>query len=422
MELMSASARASRLATVLVIAAVAWHLLTVIAPPRQKPPRDSEGRDYASYHYAARAAWRGENPYDKATLDGLAREERTRSTVHPYLYPPPFLLLVAGAPWVGLQTGFVLWGILNELALLVAALALVHAWQPLSTRVVPLLAVFVALSWPVAYGAELGQANLLVLGLLAVAFAAEPTRPRLAGACLGVACMLKMSPALVVLLWVLERRYEAVVATVVAALALALLSLGLVAWPAQWDFYTRVLPGLGAGDYNGLVIKIGMFGNHSLPNVAHQLFPSSVPERLSGAARVVSGLVTVGGLAALGWRFREPTPDPWRRSARFAAVLVAMLLVPVYTYAHHLVFALPAMVLACLALLRGRLVVAWAAPVGVACAVVAYPLPHLKSLATWLGARSPAHLVIQELPFLALCVLLASTIALESRVRPTDQA
>lgn len=402
-----------RLGSLVVVAAVFWHLLAIFAPPRQPPPPNTEGRDYASYHYAVKAAAEGGDPYDPAQLDALAQAEETRDSVHPYFYPPPFLLAVAWAVPLELGSGFTVWLLINELCLLVACLALVRWWRPLGAEVAPILAALVALMYAVAYGVELGQANVPVLALVLVGLAVERRWPVPAGALVGLACMLKMSPALLVAWWLLRRRWAAAAAAIVAAVVLSLLTLPLLGLDEQLRFYTEILPRFGSGDYNGLKIKIGMFGNHSIPNLLHQAFPSG-ENQLSAVARGIGAVITLSLLAGLGAAFRAPSNDPLHVAAQACAVLIAMLFVPVYTYEHHLIFALPAMVLGILAIERRLLAPGWLWPLAVAIAVLLFPLPYLRQLALKVitPANTLGYIGLQELKFLALCVVFAAMVQL----------
>ena len=399
-----------RVALLVMSAALLWHLLAVLAPPQSPPPPNTEGRDFASYYYAVQAAWRGYDPYDKAQLDRLSSEDGTRDSVHPFFYPPPFLGLVVWAVPLSLETGFRVWFLLNELCLLAAGLALWRWWRPLGPSIGPVLAAVIALSYSVAYGQELGQANFPVLALVLVGLWLERERPALAGVLVGLACMMKMSPALIVAWWLLRRRWTAVGASLLTAVLSSLLVMGIVSPRTQWRFYSQILPQFGSGDYNGLIIKIEMFGNHSIPNLLHQWFPSGT-NRLSGTARALSGASTLGLVALLGFLFHRPTTDRLREAGQAAAVLVAMLLVPVYAYEHHLVFAIPALVLAMVAVERGELSVNWVGPLGATAAVLAFELPALKQLAVRVvtEANIAAWWGVQELKFLALLVLLAAS-------------
>ncbi len=398
----------------MLVAAILWHFLAIAAPPLQPPKAGSDGRDYASYHYAAQVAAGGEDPWSLEAIEAAARADQTRTWVHPYLYPPPFLLIVWPFAQLSLGTAFVAWGVLQEIALLVAALSLAWGWRGVHGAVGVVFVGLAALTYGVAYGVELGQANVLVLALVLAGAALEEEQPRLGGGLVGVACMLKMSPALVVLWWLLRGRTSAVLAAVTTAVVASAVALLLVGPSEQLAFYTGVLPRFGSGDYNGLTIRIDIFGNHSIPSVWHAWTADSASSGrtlLSPLARGLSAASALGLVVAGALAFRDAPTDPTTRAGQLATVLVVMILVPVYTYEHHLVFALPAMALAMVALGSGRLPVAWAVPTGVAVAILCVPLPILKEFADEVVTRdaSLVYGLIRELKTVALLTVGVAT-------------
>src|SRR5262249_28780070 len=155
------------------------------------------------------------------------------------------------------------------------------------------------------------------------------------------ACMWKMSPALFVIAWLVRGRWSPAIAAVIAAVVLSLLTLPILGPSGQLAFYLHVLPGFSSGTYNGLTVPISLYGNHSIPNIYDALFPASAAG-LSRAARLLStgtALVLVGGtFGALAWRGTRDWP------AEIATLAMIMLLIPVYTYEHHVVWAIPAVV------------------------------------------------------------------------------
>ena len=79
---------------------VALVLLTIgvqVWPAWQRVVSAEHARDYATYHYAVQEAVDGGDPYIKKRLSRRAKAEGTRTSVHPYFYPPPFLLLLTWA-------------------------------------------------------------------------------------------------------------------------------------------------------------------------------------------------------------------------------------------------------------------------------------------------------------------------------------
>lgn len=399
----------------LVAAAVLWHLLSVLSQAWIEATEEPHGRDFASYYYAVHAAADGADPYDKAALGALARDDGTRRAVHPFFYPPPFLLLMGWVRPLELVTAYRIWFWVDELALWVAGFALWRWWRGLSDVIPAALAVALGGLTAVWDNHLMGQANLPVLALVVLGLWAEDRdRPWLGGALVGAACMLKMSPALFVVWWLARRRFHAAGGAIAAAVALSAASLGLVPFGVQWRFYTEVLPGFGSGEYNGLTVPISLFGNHSVPNLLDTAFPGG-GHRLSGAARALSAVVAVAIVGGLAWAFRGGADDAWQRAGQAAAIAVAMLLIPVYTYEHHVVWAVPAVVLAAAALHEGRLGEGFAIPLGLACAAWAFAIAPLKKLALWAGtAGAPLY----ELKFAALVVFLVAAATIGRRAGP----
>ncbi|MBX2801683.1 MAG: DUF2029 domain-containing protein [Myxococcales bacterium] len=400
----------------IVAAAVAWHVLSVLTPAWVISAGETRGRDFASYYYAVQVAADGGDPYDKKALNQAARQDSTRRGVHPYLYAPPFLLVMAWALPTDLSQAFHIWFWLHELAAIATALVLWAWWRRLGAEMGWLVAVMVALMTAIPNNHAMGQANFPGLALaLAGLWQTEERRPVLGGALMGAACMLKMSPALFVVWWLVKRQWHAVGAAVATAVVLSVVSLPLAPVDVQWRFYTQILPTFGSGSYNGLAVPIGLFGNHSLPNLLNDWFPGD-GKVLSDTARTLSSLIALGSLGALAWLFRAPEATPLQRAAQASCVGVLILLVPVYTYEHHLVFAIPAAVLAVFACVRGHLPVGWTGVVAFSVVVLLFDLQSLKGMALAMPASLGAVAsLFRELKFLALLGLLVSTAVVGAR-------
>lgn len=401
---------------VVAVLSLAWHAITV------QSAWESEGhgrglRDFASYYYADAAADAGKDPYVVANARGQARADLVLSTVHPFFYPPPFLWLIDGLSSLSPREAYRAWFWLNELAVLGACLALIGWWRDLGDRTLVLIPITLATLTAIENNLVMGQANLPVLALvIAAAWAEERGRSPLAGALLGLACMLKMSPALIVAWWLLRRRWHAAAWAIGAAVALSLVSLLSVPLDTQVRFYREVLPTFGSGDYNGLAVPIGLFGNHSLPDLYNLVFPGG-GRILSPAAQSLSSATALALPALTLWRVRGDHREPWTIAAQLGALCTCMLLIPVYTYEHHVVFAIPAAVAAAGAVLTGRLPRGWTLPVLLAWALWAAPLQAFKSQAqvvepAWAG------LIIEESKFTALLVFYAACMWLAAGPRP----
>jgi alpha-1,2-mannosyltransferase len=406
------SAASRRALQVLILAALGWHAV-VVAHHYKQAHRDRSGRDFASYYYAIQVAADGGDPYSRGALGAASREDQTRKGVHPYFYPPPFLLTMVWAIPLDLVTAYRAWFWLGELMTLLAGLVLWRWWRPLGPVVGVTIAVVVALNTGLPNNHLMGQANTLVMfATLLGLWAAERERPLAAGALLGLACMWKMAPALFVAWWLLRGRWRAAFASVGTAVLLSVASLPLVGFGTQVAFYTDVMPGFSSGNYNGLTVGIDLFGNHSLPNLFDAMAPSSERPhmQLSTVARSLSSLTGLALLGGLGWSFRSRTADTMAIAGQIGAIGVVMVLVPVITYEHHLVWVLPAVVACIAGIANGRLSSGWVAPVALASMMWCYELQELKDLYGYLRGTHPWLAVgIRELKFVALVTLLAAS-------------
>ena len=418
------------IAVVVIFACFAWHLLAVLAPAWVTVDvKPSWGRDFKTYYYAMDVAWEGGDPYDKKALSANARADEVPGGTHPFLYPPPFLLVMLWSVPLELQAAYRGWFWLDELWLAAAVIALWRWWRPLGRSATVSLAIAVAVFTAIPANHVMGQANFpgLALTLLGL-WADSRDRKVLGGALVGAACMVKMSPALFVAWWLLKGNWRAAFTACVTAVLLSIAVLPVLSLEFQLGFYTEVLPTFGSGRYNGLAIRdgIGMFGNHSIPNLYHQLFGDK-PRELSSIARGLSTITTLGLIGGLGWLFRSRDNDALQRACQVGAIGIALLLVPVYTYEHHAVWAIPAVVASVVALEQGRLGPQWGVPLGLAIACWATDIGDMKAMS--LGARPASDLVglgFQELKFAALVVFLAATTRAGTRrydaaARETDE-
>ncbi|MEO0602680.1 MAG: hypothetical protein AAF211_14655, partial [Myxococcota bacterium] len=147
----------------------------------------------------------------------------------------------------------------------------------------------------------------------------------------------------------------------------------------------------------------------SIPNLWDAAFPID-GFGLGPVARAGSQLSALALVAGTAWLFWRAPRGVDVRAAQIAYVGVAILLVPVFTYEHHLVFALPALALSAWAACTGRLPVALTGLVAAAFVVLCFDLQDLKRMAadppwglSWLAP------VLRELKFGGLIGLLIAT-------------
>ena len=356
--------------------------------------RTKHGRDYATYHYATQVAVDGGSPYDTTALDMAARAERTRKTVHPFFYPPPFLLTMLWAAPLSLATAYRAYFWINQVALVLVLLVL-RRWFGL-----PLLAIGILLATftPIPDDVRMGQANLIVLLFAVLGLW------RTSGALVSLAAMCKMSPALYLAQWMAQRRWRPVGVAIAGAFAWSAVSLVIAPWPVQLAFYRDVMPGFSTGDYHGLTIPISLPANHSLADWFNRWWPGRNNHVLSETARIANTVASLALTGIVAWFAR--TRRDALGSALFAGALTVVLLVtPIYTYEHHLVFLLlPLGALAAAAarkILSTPLLVASA----IAYAFVAWPLPWIRAASSAAPEWSRVFYETKFFGMLAICVL-----------------
>ncbi len=164
--------------------------------------RESYTDDFRAFYVAAEATAAHLDPYvnhvnlDERFADALWLRPDSR-----FIYPPTalfFFLPLAHVPYNLAKTAF---GLLMALTM-VAILAELHRRYPRQTLV--LLALFISL--PMFMHVDNGQIDCLILGLVLVAFyLPEGWR---GGVCLGIAIAIKVSPVLLLVWFVSQRRWR----------------------------------------------------------------------------------------------------------------------------------------------------------------------------------------------------------------------
>lgn len=327
------------------------------------------GEDFASYQNAARAALAGLDPYDVADLSRWGNPFAEGYPVHPYIYPPAALVLFLPLGLLDSWAWPTFLGI-TELA----AIGSLFLWTRSAAAIDHRLAWLVALGFSL-FPATLvnpiaGQVNWLVvfttyLGL----FLAQRSRIP-GGIAVGVATALKVTPAILVLLWLLRRRWREAGAAVLLVVALTVAALPWLGPLDQLRFVTEILPSIGRGDIEGLVLERDDVGNNG---------PAPLLFRFLGEGPVDPTLPWRLGLPllALAACWRAPS-TAWQRWSQPVLLLTAVALTPAFLYEHHLIWAIPAWALVTHAAWTGTRA-AWPGAVlgGLALLVPLAPFHHL---------------------------------------------
>jgi glycosyl transferase family 87 len=287
--------------------------------------------DYNSYWLAGRIVARGGNPYDLQEMTRLADlEGRSFVLGGGYSYPLPFALFMIPLSALPFELSASLFSALSLVVFGTAvAMVLNRSRGPLGRngRGRWLAALVAGAYIPVNGSFVNGQANLLVFGLLASAFVlldpggARPRSPGqvVGGLALGLAAIVKLVPATLLLPLILARRWTAVLSLLITAGGSLLLA------GSATPVGLRGISGLAAlfdpdsyatnQSLNGCVTRL-LCGN----NQAAAVIDSAMPPQLVVA--VLTGLLALGTVLVL-WRARSHLLEPGSLALGLAFALVA---------------------------------------------------------------------------------------------------
>jgi hypothetical protein len=211
------------------------------------------GYDFSFYWTAGKRLLNGEAIYSAAQLAGPYAPQGQDG----FLYPPPFAALVSplAVLFSDYRAAAWLWSALGAAILIVSVLALWRS-EGLGDRFTLLAGrgrwflVAAAFAFPPVVGElVLGNVHLLLLGLLTLAWLGvrrdDARGEWIAGVAVGVAAIIKVFPAVLLLWFLLTGRYRAAAAAAVGAAALALVTLPMTGIE-PWLQYPTVLANLSA--------------------------------------------------------------------------------------------------------------------------------------------------------------------------------
>lgn len=321
---------------------------------------DAHGRpianDFVNVLAAGRLALAGDpaSAYDWP----LHKAAEVRAVGHPFAnyygwhYPPTFLFVAAALATLPYLAAACVW------------LAATLAAQAIALRGIlrGRAGIFLALGFPAAlWNVTAGQNGFLTAALIAGALGLLERRPALAGLCLGLLSYKPQFGLLFPLLLLVDRRWKALAAAALVALALvvaAWLAFGTATFAAfarATPQVGRVVLGDGAADWNRLQSLFGLMRAHGAGEAA------------AWAIQALGSLAVAAGLAVL-WRSRAAY------DLKAAALAAGALLVTPYAYIYDCVILAVAVAF----LLRHALAhgLATADSAGLACAgalVLIYP-------------------------------------------------
>ncbi|MBC56434.1 MAG: hypothetical protein CL814_05810 [Confluentimicrobium sp.] len=297
--------------------------------------------------YAAPEGFFGGTP--AAWTDTLAALGVADQDALPYIYPPLWAALLA--PLAGTLGPYAFFNLATTVQVPLIALSSVLAWRILRPAALPfwqwsvVTVILLKSSLIAGFALILMQPQITVIFLILLAF--ERYRAGafvLAGAVLGLAAMLKLAPAGLVLIFVLDRRWRALAGLAAACALIGLAGLA-VAGPALHLEFLHSLGRIGAGLFitpvnfsvPALIHTAGALAG-LLPPIdpaAHNIRIPAVPP----AVGVISKLLLLGGIALL-IRATAGLPDATRLPTRLFALSLLLNLFGPVSWAHYFLLQL----------------------------------------------------------------------------------
>jgi hypothetical protein len=284
--------------------------------------REKAFLDFYDYYFAARAVAQASDPYDAAAADALARAAGVPLVPDSdYIYPLPFAVALVPLTLLAPFPAACGWYVVSAISLILAARRLVSIGVADASGGWRGTAMLACIAFPpVVSTLCMGQVNGVVLWLLLLATGSWALqRERAAGVFIGVAAVIKLFPAALLLLAVARRQWVVLAAAVTTGGAL--FGMAELLSPGSSSYFLRtVLPGLSLyRDHHAHP------GNQSLRGVLLRLFCENpwtrpyVSASASAIEQMYLGGVLVLGLATLSIVARS-LRAPEAESQRFLQV------------------------------------------------------------------------------------------------------
>lgn len=280
--------------------------------------------DFRVYRDAARAAWAGVDLY---SIDTAA----PGSAGNPFTYPPVAALLLLPTTWCGWRTGYLLLTAVAMLALLRGLGEFLPRSVPRRNLVLAGAVAAAATTRVVVTHIGFGQVNLLLMALCLIDLRRRDDARLPRGALVGVATAIKLTPGLFLVYFAITGQWRLLRAGAVSAVAVTLV--GAAVYPAMTaDFFGHAVWHLT--DRVDLDHPVGYWGNNSVTGALAALkgWPS-------GLTLPVVLAVTGGCLAAARRLHRHG-----READAWLVVGLAAPVVSTFSWTHHYVYLLPALV------------------------------------------------------------------------------
>ena len=266
--------------------------------------------DFEVYFQAAKAVLNGVSPYGNEAFT--------------FNYPPTSLFLFIPFSLIPLFSGQIAWTIFSALCLGLAVYLLFKSlkWKPKLKEFLFLIPL-ITLSFPVKWTFGMGQIGSLILLLLVITFVFYQEKKDLfAGISLGSAIVLKLSPLLLLGLFLLKREWKLMIKTLIFVMLVNFLAVLVFGTQLTKDYFLKLGPSL-----------VSPQGKWTYYNQAL----SSFVVRLIGEGHLAFLLTTFFSFLILGIIFALSIRSKKVNHLNYSLVIISFLLVNSFSWQHHFV-------------------------------------------------------------------------------------
>lgn len=205
--------------------------------------REWGGADFTAYYTAAQLIKTGISPYDEAAFGREGQSLGFRND-RPYIYPPLLAIGVTPLTLLPPRQAAALWFLLNVALLYTSAMLMARTLGLQKKKVAVLSLLLAALTfYPAVFSIFVGQANVLLLALLVLAwYGAKRGSDVLVGATIAAASLIKIFPFCIALYCLWKGRYRSFLSTVAALVILIGFSTAVVGLGAHVTYIDATLP------------------------------------------------------------------------------------------------------------------------------------------------------------------------------------
>jgi hypothetical protein len=316
-----------------------------------------EATDFPSYYYGAKLAFDlNTAPYSNAAWN-IAKKQYLPGELFPFLYPPPSLLFFRLFNLLEYQSAKLLMlGSNHAFAVIFVLLFFFGILKQKIHEPFPMAGVIYFYNfYPLALTVDTGQINILILILICLTWMAIRARQRavLIALPLALGIVLKLYPALFIMVLIFRREYKSAAYAIAFALVASIIAALLLPKDIWIQWYQNVATkGYLAQDV--LKLAVGKPADQSINAFLIRLFFGlnvRFPPLLSPPSWVVQlspyvlcGFVGIVSISAVWRSYMESNKE--NLNLQFCVGLLAMFLIAPISWDHHLVLILPAIYIA----------------------------------------------------------------------------